>query len=136
MVGAVYFLGGALGVTRDLVSMGDYLVLVPVANIVAAVPLAPGGWGLGELVYRELFGMIGVSAALGVAVSVTFRLRQLFMGLLGSPFLLMPASRDAMRHGISGGSASTRLRSSEARRATCRLVGHGRLVDSGGLAKL
>ena len=93
----VFFLGQALGVPREQVALLDYLVLVPVANIVAAIPLAPGGWGLGELVYQELFHLIGASVSLGVAVSVTFRLCMLLMGLLGSPFLLLPANRDALR---------------------------------------
>ena len=93
----VYFLGQALGVPDTEVGLTDYLVLVPVANIVAAIPLAPGGWGLGELVYKQLFGLIGASLSLGVAVSVTFRLCMLLMGLLGSPFLLLPGSRAAIR---------------------------------------
>jgi len=93
----VYFLGGAIGVGRDQVSLLDYLVLVPVANLIGAVPLAPGGWGLGELAFRGLFGMIGASAALGVAVSVTFRLSQLALGLIGGVFLLLPGSRTELR---------------------------------------
>jgi uncharacterized protein (TIRG00374 family) len=93
----VYFLGRALGVPLKQVGLLEYLVLVPVANIVAAIPLAPGGWGLGELIYSKLFQLIGASAALGVAVSVTFRLSMLLMGLLGSPFLLLPGNRAAIR---------------------------------------
>ena len=93
----VFFLGQALGVPRGQVGLLDYLVLVPVANIVAAIPLAPGGWGLGELVYQELFNLIGASVSLGVAVSVTFRLCMLLMGLLGSPFLLLSGNRHALR---------------------------------------
>ncbi|HED66846.1 MAG TPA: flippase-like domain-containing protein [Planctomycetes bacterium] len=90
----VFFLARAIGIGPDQAGLKDFLVLAPVANIVSAIPLAPGGWGLGEFVYRELFEMIHLSGALGVAVSVTFRLCMLFgLGLIGSIFLLMPGVR-------------------------------------------
>jgi uncharacterized membrane protein YbhN (UPF0104 family) len=91
----VFFLGQALGVPG--LSLFEYLVLVPVANLISAVPLAPGGWGVGELAFRSLFEMVGASAALGVAVSVTFRLSQLGLGLVGGLFLLFPGSRTELR---------------------------------------
>lgn len=93
----VFVLGGALGVPRSVVSMTDYFVLVPVANLISAVPLAPGGWGVGELAFQGLFRMIHASPAMGVAVSVTFRLSQLAIGLLGGLFLLFPQSRTELR---------------------------------------
>lgn len=89
----VITLAQALGVPRSEVGLIDYFVLVPVANLIGAVPLAPGGWGLGELAYSGLFRMIGASAALGVAVSVTFRLSQLAQSLLGGVFMLLPKSQ-------------------------------------------
>jgi hypothetical protein len=93
----VYFLGGAIGVPRAEVGLPHYLVLVPVANLIGALPLAPGGWGVGELAFRGLFHMIGASPALGVAVSVTFRLCQLALGLVGGVFMLLPGSRSELR---------------------------------------
>jgi len=84
-------LGSAFSVTG--VTNADYFVMVPIGNIVSALPLAPGGWGLGEYVFRELFKMIGADGNLGVAVSVTFRLIQLAFGLVGGVFLLMPGAR-------------------------------------------
>lgn len=87
----VYALGVAFGVSD--VGLWDYMALVPVANIVSSVPIAPGGWGVGELAFRELFLMVGASATLGVAVSVTFRLCQMSLGLLGGLFLLLPGER-------------------------------------------
>jgi hypothetical protein len=88
-------LGRAIGVHG--VELIDYFVLVPVGNLISAVPLAPGGWGVGELAYGALFDMIGASSALGVAISVTFRLSQLVQSLLGGVFLLLPKSRDELR---------------------------------------
>lgn len=90
-------LGRALGVDDGQVSLVQWFVVVPVANLVSAVPLAPGGWGVGELAFGTLFKMIGASPALGVAVSVTFRLSQLGLSLLGGAYLLLPGSRSALR---------------------------------------
>jgi uncharacterized protein (TIRG00374 family) len=91
----VFALGNALGV-HD-VSLIEYFVVVPLANLVSAVPLAPGGWGVGELAFAKLFDIVGASAAMGVAVSITFRLSQLAIGLLGGIFMLLPGSRDELR---------------------------------------
>lgn len=93
----VFVLGRALGVPASQVSLTQYFVLVPVANLIGALPLAPGGWGVGELAYQGLFQMIHASPAMGVAVSVTFRLSQLGIGLLGGIFLLLPSSRTEVR---------------------------------------
>ena len=96
----VVFLGRAIGV--EGVELLRWFVLVPVGNLISAVPLAPGGWGVGELAYGALFGMIGASQALGVAVSVTFRLSQLVQSLMGGIFLLLPKSQDEMRAARGG----------------------------------
>ena len=93
----VIMLGLALGVPFSEVSLTEWFVLVPVANLVSAVPLAPGGWGLGELAFAGLFKMIDASGAMGVAVSVTFRLSQLAIGLLGGLAMLLPSSRRELR---------------------------------------
>ncbi len=84
-------LGGAFQVTGA--SVLDYFVIVPVGNMVSALPLAPGGWGLGEAIYKFLFEMVGADGGLGVAVSVTFRLCMLLFGLIGGVFLLLPSQR-------------------------------------------
>ncbi len=93
----VCMLGLALGVSLDEVSLVEWFVLVPIANLVSALPVAPGGWGVGELAFRSLFQMIGASPSMGVAVSVTFRLSQLALGLLGGFALLLPSSRKDLR---------------------------------------
>lgn len=90
---AVWALGNSFGVTAEAVGLFDYFALVPIANIVSSVPVMPGGWGVGEAVYIYLFTLIGASASLGVAVSVSFRLCQLLLSLLGGMFLLAPGAR-------------------------------------------
>jgi uncharacterized protein (TIRG00374 family) len=84
-------LGRAFAVSG--VSLREYFVLVPIGNMVTALPLAPGGWGLGEATFKMLFEMSGGEGSLGVAVSVTFRLCQLVYGLVGGVFLLLPSAR-------------------------------------------
>lgn len=90
---AVWALGRSFGVTEGDVSVLDYFAVVPVANIVSSIPISPSGWGVGEAAYVYLFQLIGASASLGVAVSVSFRLCQLLLGLLGGLFLLTPGAR-------------------------------------------
>jgi uncharacterized membrane protein YbhN (UPF0104 family) len=86
----VLAIGRAFG---DTVRALDYFVAVPVANIATALPLSPGGWGLGEAVFGTLWEMPGGSASLGIATSVTFRLLLLSFGLIGGLFLLVPGGR-------------------------------------------
>ncbi len=92
-IAGVVALGRAFGVAADQIGFLEFAAIVPVANMVSSVPIAPGGWGLGEATYGILFKMVGVSAALGVAVSVGFRICQLILGLAGGLFLLMPGQR-------------------------------------------
>jgi uncharacterized protein (TIRG00374 family) len=87
---AVYSIGSAFG---DSLSLRDYVGIVPVANLISALPLTPGGWGVGEAVYGELFQRMGDVATVGVAVSVTFRLCNVVLGLLGGLFMLLPGGR-------------------------------------------
>ena len=97
-VGGVYLFGLAFGVEA---SLRDFFVVVPVGNIVTALPLAPMGWGLGEFVYKYLFEMIGSEGALGVAISVSFRLSMTFYGLLGGVYLLLPGNKAEVREARS-----------------------------------
>ncbi len=97
----VYFLGAACGVSTLEVSWNQYLVIVSIANIITAIPTSPGGLGVGEALYVWLFGMIDARGSLGIAVSLTFRLCQLLLGLLGGIYLLLPGAReeiDSARH--------------------------------------
>ncbi|MDF1800431.1 MAG: lysylphosphatidylglycerol synthase transmembrane domain-containing protein [Planctomycetota bacterium] len=90
---AVWALGTAFGVTAAEVSVLDYFALVPVANIVSSVPIAPAGWGVGEAVYAFLFQMIHAPETLGVAISASFRICQVLLSLLGGLFLLSSGAR-------------------------------------------
>jgi len=93
----VFALGRAFGVEESAIDFREYLVVVPVANMLSAVPVFPGGWGIGEAAFAQLFVMMGGVASLGVAVSVTFRLSQLAFGLVGGAFLLAPGAKAEVR---------------------------------------
>jgi uncharacterized protein (TIRG00374 family) len=87
----VLALGRAFG--DHVLSWERYLAITPVATIVSALPVAPGGWGVGEAAYAYLFQLLGASAAIGLACSVTFRLIQTVLGLCGGVFLVLPGER-------------------------------------------
>lgn len=92
--GALCALGGAFGASLDFAA---YVAVGSVANTITAVPVAPGGWGLGEAAYGTLFALVGSSATLGVAVSVTYRLLLHAIGVGGGLSMLIPGgprSRD------------------------------------------
>lgn len=92
---SAYFLGHGFG---DQLGYSAYIGIVSVGNVISSLPISPGGWGFGELAYRELFLLAGSPGALGVAVSVTYRLCTVVLGLAGGLFLLTrgaPAVREA-----------------------------------------
>ncbi|MFM1872212.1 MAG: hypothetical protein RL398_1634, partial [Planctomycetota bacterium] len=94
---SVAFIGDALGVEMPWF---EYFALIPIINIVSAVPIGPNGWGVGEALYKYLFGRYGAAhlaaaadpvAAMGtrgVALSVLYRLHLTFWSLLGGVFVL------------------------------------------------
>ncbi|MDJ0520585.1 MAG: lysylphosphatidylglycerol synthase transmembrane domain-containing protein [Planctomycetota bacterium] len=78
---ACYFLAQALGIQG--VTLGGAMALVPLANLLSAIPLLPGGWGVGELAFAYFFGLVGVPATEAVGLSVVFRLAVLGVNLPG-----------------------------------------------------
>lgn len=86
-----WILVGALGF-RDL-GLLPLLVVVPLASLIAAVPLLPGGWGVGEVAYAWLLAPFGVEPTEAVGLSVVLRLAMLLVGLPGG--LLWLLSRGA-----------------------------------------
>jgi len=82
-----------------------YFVLIPVINILSALPFGPNGWGWGEALYKFLFakygalylpGVANAAEAMGtrgVALSVLYRLHLTFWSLLGGLFVLFEKDR-------------------------------------------
>lgn len=76
---AVYSVAHGMG---DETAYLGCLAASVVASAVSAVPLAPGGWGVGEAAYAAMFGLLGAGEAVGYAVSVSYRLCQTGVSLL------------------------------------------------------
>jgi uncharacterized protein (TIRG00374 family) len=90
---ALWALGHAFG---DTLGWAQYLGIAAIANTVSSIPVAPGGWGVGEALYGYLFHLLGAPTALGIAVSVSYRLLNTALGLAGGVFLLpwVPGARE------------------------------------------
>ena len=89
----VWLLARALGI--EGLGLGMALALVPVANLFAAIPLLPGGWGVGELAFAYLFGQVGIPATEAVGLSVVYRLGILAASLPGGVLWLFWKDRPA-----------------------------------------
>lgn len=87
---AVATLGTALGADLSLL---DYVCIATVVNTLTAVPISPGGLGVGEVLSGSLFVLAGESLTLGVATSVTYRICLALLGLAGGVVLLAPGGR-------------------------------------------
>jgi uncharacterized protein (TIRG00374 family) len=97
-------LGRAFG---DSLKYVDYVGVTSIANAVSALPVAPAGWGVGEAAFGYIFGLLGAAPTLGVAVSVTYRLLMMGIGLLGGLFMLLPGGRDVRREALEDVNRST-----------------------------
>ncbi len=90
-------LGGALGIK---ISALDYFSLAPLALIAQSLPLTPGGVGVGEAAFMYFFAPAGVARAAAIALSVSYRVVQLLVSLVGGVLLLVrhepPVSRAEM----------------------------------------
>jgi uncharacterized protein (TIRG00374 family) len=90
-------LGGALGLKIQLL---DYFSLAPLALIAQSLPLTPGGVGVGEYAFMYFFAPAGVPRAAAIALSVSYRVVQLLVSLVGGVLLLggheKPVSRQEM----------------------------------------
>ncbi len=84
---ALYLLGQGLGDTHGFL---DYVCLATVVNTLSAVPLTPGGLGVGEMLSGSMLALAGGSYTIGVAASITYRVGLFALGLLGGLVLIMP----------------------------------------------
>ncbi len=99
---SVVCIGKSLGVGMPTF---EYFVLIPVINIVTVLPIGPNGWGVGETLYKYLFGKYGAvylptvamaeeaMGTRGVALSVLYRLHLTCWSLLGGLFVLFEKDR-------------------------------------------
>ncbi len=67
----------------------DYMVVLPAAWMVSAIPLSPGGWGTRELAFTVGFHLVGVGRAAAVALSVMGGMNMVFWSLLGGLYVIL-----------------------------------------------
>lgn len=88
---AIYFFARALGVEEA--ALVSCFVAVPVAFIVSSIPVAPAGWGIGEMAFKTLFGAVGVAATAAITISVVYRLSQAVWTLPGGIVIMVQGER-------------------------------------------
>jgi hypothetical protein len=86
IVVVVYVLGRGLGIPLDF---SICLVIVPLANLVQALPVSIGGWGVRESFFVFAFGASGVAAPDALALSVLYGLLNTVVSLPGGVFWLV-----------------------------------------------
>lgn len=70
-----------LSLSESTPSLESFLLLVPLAQVVMAVPLTPGALGTGEIAYQKLFELVGITT--GAIICILLRLTYFFWGLWG-----------------------------------------------------
>ncbi|MFN0057312.1 MAG: YbhN family protein [Planctomycetota bacterium] len=117
----------AIALLGEAPSFLSYLFLIPVGQLAFALPITPGGLGVGEWAYDELFrtyyGLIGqVGHSEGLEIAALIRLTWIFWGLLGLVFYLrgrrdILASLEQAQEGIGEGLEHAVFESSDAESA-------------------
>ena len=96
--GLMILFAAALHVTNgagDPLPWTDYMVVLPVAFIVSALPMLPGGWGVREAAFAVCFGYVGVERNPAIALSVVGGMTHLAWSLVGGVFFLIDRSSGA-----------------------------------------
>ncbi len=74
-----------------------YFIVFPIATLILALPISPGGLGTGDLALIEGFKRFGVSDDLGAAFAVLLRLVMLSMSLVGFVLWILPGTHVARK---------------------------------------
>lgn len=88
----IYGLSRAMGAGET--GLWAFFVFEPVIFIVTAVPISVGGWGVQELVYRELFGGFGgMDPNQAVALSILYTISLILVSIPGGLLFALGAAR-------------------------------------------
>jgi hypothetical protein len=68
---------------QNIPSLPEHFLIVPIGQVIQALPLFPGGAGLGELGFGQLYSWLDCAVALGVLGSLVQRVVSWVLGLLG-----------------------------------------------------
>ncbi len=71
------------GPGQQVPTLAQHFLIVPIGLVIQAVPLFPGGAGIGELGFGLLYGWLGASEASGVLGSLVQRVIMWISGLIG-----------------------------------------------------
>jgi uncharacterized membrane protein YbhN (UPF0104 family) len=71
------------GSGQEVPTLIQHFLIVPIGMVIQAMPLFPGGAGIGELGYGLLYQWLGCSEASGVLGSLVQRVLYWFIGVLG-----------------------------------------------------
>ena len=86
-----YLLALGIGIHAPLAA---FMLIVPIANVVASIPITLNGLGVRESAYLVMFGMAGLSHQDAVALGLLWFASTLIGGLSGViPFVLTPTPR-------------------------------------------
>jgi len=88
----------ATGLPGSGPNLSQFLIIVPLSLVAAAVPLPMGGLGALEAMLAYLYQIFSFPAARGLLVALTYRVITIFVALGGLPFFLRgdPAARQAI----------------------------------------
>ena len=81
-----------LGIGLDVPFL-SYYAIVPITLIVMALPIAPSGWGVGEMAVIYFWGTQRVSSGQAFALALVYRMCQLLISLVGGARLLSQKDR-------------------------------------------
>lgn len=83
--------GRSLGIAEA--AWWHYFVMIPIIQVVTALPISVAGWGVGEGAYKELFALVGADPARAVALSLMSKLVAIAYGLPGGVFFALGRRR-------------------------------------------
>ena len=86
---AAWLIARALGLN---IGIADSIVLMPVVVLAATLPISVGGWGVRESAAITLFGLVGVSGADALALSVLLGFASIVISIPGA-LLWLPRER-------------------------------------------
>lgn len=93
VVTSIYFCALTLGVEFGMV----HLLMLPLIMLVSSIPISFAGWGLRESVMVTGLGFAGIQAADALAISVSFGIAQMLVGLPGVLVAVMSSYRRKSR---------------------------------------
>ena len=90
IISGIGVMGLAIGLDVPTLS---YYAVVPITLIVMALPIAPSGWGVGEMAVVFFWGTQGVPRGEAFALALVYRMTQLSISLIGGICLLCQKNR-------------------------------------------